>query len=73
MTSGDENSKPASTATQSLSYRDAGVDIDAGNALVEDQVDAPIEIAEHMPGCGGAVSPSLRIFRIAVPSWSEEE
>ncbi len=36
MTSGDENSKPASTATQSLSYRDAGVDIDAGNALVEE-------------------------------------
>lgn len=36
MTSGDENNKPASSSTPSLSYRDAGVDIDAGNALVEE-------------------------------------
>jgi len=36
MTSNDENSKPASNSTQSLSYRDAGVDIDAGNALVDE-------------------------------------
>lgn len=32
MTSGDESNKP----TNSLSYRDAGVDIDAGNALVDE-------------------------------------
>ncbi|MDG1026321.1 MAG: phosphoribosylformylglycinamidine cyclo-ligase [Gammaproteobacteria bacterium] len=36
MTSGDENGKPASNSKQSLSYRDAGVDIDAGNALVDE-------------------------------------
>ncbi|MEX0963321.1 MAG: phosphoribosylformylglycinamidine cyclo-ligase [Pseudohongiellaceae bacterium] len=36
MTSGAENGKPASKPTESLSYRDAGVDIDAGNALVEE-------------------------------------
>jgi phosphoribosylformylglycinamidine cyclo-ligase len=36
MTSGDENNKPASNPSQSLSYRDAGVDIDAGNALVDE-------------------------------------
>lgn len=36
MTSGDESNKPASSSTPSLSYRDAGVDIDAGNALVEE-------------------------------------
>ena len=35
MTSGDENNKPAANSTPSLSYRDAGVDIDAGNALVD--------------------------------------
>ena len=36
MTSRDENNKPASGSTPSLSYRDAGVDIDAGNALVDE-------------------------------------
>ncbi len=36
MTSGDENDKSASSSTESLSYRDAGVDIDAGNALVDE-------------------------------------
>jgi len=36
MTSGAENNKPASNSTPSLSYRDAGVDIDAGNALVDE-------------------------------------
>ena len=36
MTSSGENSKPASNLTPSLSYRDAGVDIDAGNALVDE-------------------------------------
>lgn len=36
MTSGDENNKPASGTSPSLSYRDAGVDIDAGNALVDE-------------------------------------
>ena len=36
MTSGDENNKPASSSSPSLSYRDAGVDIDAGNALVDE-------------------------------------
>ena len=36
MTSSDENSKPPSSSTSSLSYRDAGVDIDAGNALVDE-------------------------------------
>jgi len=35
MTSGDENNTPASPSKESLSYRDAGVDIDAGNALVD--------------------------------------
>lgn len=36
MTSGDENNKSASDSSPSLSYRDAGVDIDAGNALVDE-------------------------------------
>ncbi len=36
MTSGDGNDKSASKPSESLSYRDAGVDIDAGNALVDE-------------------------------------
>jgi len=36
MTSRDENNQPPSESTPSLSYRDAGVDIDAGNALVNE-------------------------------------
>lgn len=36
MTSGDDNNGPASDSSPSLSYRDAGVDIDAGNALVDE-------------------------------------
>ena len=36
MTSGDGNDKSDSKPTESLSYRDAGVDIDAGNALVDE-------------------------------------
>lgn len=36
MTSSDENGNSASNSTPSLSYRDAGVDIDAGNALVDE-------------------------------------
>lgn len=36
MTSGDKKDKPAADTTESLSYRDAGVDIDAGNALVDE-------------------------------------
>jgi len=36
MTSRDEKNKPASGSTPSLSYRDAGVDIDAGNAVVDE-------------------------------------
>lgn len=35
MTLGDQQNQSASTNTESLSYRDAGVDIDAGNALVD--------------------------------------
>jgi phosphoribosylformylglycinamidine cyclo-ligase len=35
MSSGDSNSDLSNKAKKSLSYRDAGVDIDAGNALVE--------------------------------------
>ena len=35
MTLGDQQKQSASTNTESLSYRDAGVDIDAGNALVD--------------------------------------
>ncbi len=35
MTLGDERNKSASPKTESLSYRDAGVNIDAGNALVD--------------------------------------
>lgn len=36
MTSGDDNIESASNSSESLSYRDAGVDIDAGNALVDE-------------------------------------
>jgi len=36
MTSRDENNQPPFESTPSLSYRDAGVDIDAGNALVNE-------------------------------------
>ncbi len=35
MALGDEQNESASSKTESLSYRDAGVDIDAGNALVD--------------------------------------
>ncbi len=35
MTPGDGQNESASSKTESLSYRDAGVDIDAGNALVD--------------------------------------
>jgi phosphoribosylformylglycinamidine cyclo-ligase len=54
MTTSD-STKPESTTTPSLSYKDAGVDIDAGNALVDRIKDVAIRTRrpEVLAGLGG--------------------
>ncbi len=57
------------SSTESLSYRDAGVDIDAGNSLVE-QI-KPLAAATHRPGVVGGLGGFGALFEIPLDRYKE--